>query len=148
MAKITWYTKLETDEEYRNSNEIYAGTYDGKTPLKICTKIWNNRWGTEDESDLENFTVKLYFEHIEDSVLLKYLVAVINGKQEIPINIISNYAVLEFLNRTVISGKKNNGLEAENKENFLQLDIKFDPEAGVNLKPDDIKNLYMEIISK
>lgn len=148
MAKITWYSKLESDTTYADVDEIYAGTYTGASAITVQTKIWNNRWGTKDENDLKNFTIKIFFENDEDSTLLKYLTVIYNNTQELPITVINNYALVDFVSNVTISGKKNNGVESENKDNFIILDIKFNPDTAESLKADDIKNLYLEIIDK
>lgn len=148
MAKITWYSKLESDTTYADVDEIYAGTYTGASAITVQTKIWNNRWGTKDENDLKNFTIKIFFENDEDSILLKYLTVIYNNTQELPITVINNYALVDFVSNVTISGKKNNGVESENKDNFITLDIKFNPDTAESLKADDIKNLYLEIIDK
>lgn len=147
-SKITWYTKLESDDKYSTTEEIFAGTYTGAKALKVCTKIWNNRWGTTDVDDLKNFTVKIFFENTEDSSLLQYLTVILNDSEELVLNIINNYALVDFMSNIVISGAKNNGIESENKDNFIKLDVKFNIGDNAALKADDIKNLYMEIISK
>ena len=148
MAKLTWYSKLETDSTYHDIDSIFAGTYTGAKAITVSTKIWNNRWGTKDENDLKNFTVKIFFENDEDNSLLKYITVLYNGTQEVPINIVNNYAIVDFIGNVTISGKKNNGIESENRNNYITLDLKFDPNGAESLKPDDLKNLYLEIIDK
>lgn len=148
IAKITWYSKLEGNDIYNETYDIFAGTYTGMKPITISTKIWNNRWGTKDENDLKNFTIKVSFENDEDNSLLKYITVIYNDAQELPLNIIDNYALVDFLSDVIISGKKNNGVESENRDNFIRLDFKFDPDTAVALKPDDLKNLYLEIVDK
>lgn len=148
IAKITWYSKLEGNDTYNETYDIFAGTYTGMKPITISTKIWNNRWGTKDENDLKNFTIKVSFENDEDNSLLKYITVIYNDAQELPLNIIDNYALVDFLSDVIISGKKNNGVESENRNNFIRLDFIFNPDTAVALKPDDLKNLYLEIVDK
>lgn len=148
MTKLQWYIKKTTEKKYSPRNEVFAGTYNGFEPLKISARLWNNRYGEESVDDLRNFNLKLYFDTDEDQVLLNYCNVIINEKEQIPLTITSKYGIVALGSDIFISGAANNGIEEENKENYLTVDLTFDAPEDVRLKEQDIKNIYFEIIKK
>ena len=59
--KITYQVLNKIDDVFYEQNETYAGTYNGRDPLSVTIRIWNNFGGTEDVEDLTNFNLTLRF---------------------------------------------------------------------------------------
>lgn len=142
---ITWYARQSTDA-YQADSEFYAGTYTKEKNLSVDMQLWNNRWGIDDVSNIDNAVVNFYFETIEDSSLLKNCTITLNGSDQLS-TIVKNNKGSVVLNRS-LSGKKNNGDDSniDNTDNFVNLTFSFGA-AGYTLKENDIKNLYFEVIS-
>ena len=148
MAKLQWYVRKTTETKFFPRDEVFAGTYNGSEPLRISTRLWNNRYGETSVDSLENFNIKIYFDNDEDQTLLKYCTVIINEKEQIPLEITNKYGLIVMDQDTSVSGAANNGVEEENKENYLTIDLSFDVPEEIRLKEQDIKNIYFEIIKK
>ena len=109
-------------------------------------QIWNNKYGLADIRDLKNFALNFYFKDFEDSSLLQYLNIKYNNKEQLMLDIKDGVACATFFNDVVISGKSNNGDEA-NKDNYIELEIKFETPDNIDLKSQDLKSLFVEIVT-
>lgn len=144
--KLSWYYKTETDKDYDNSNEIYAGTYDNSKPLSVKLQLWNNRYGKEDVKNLSNFYLTIFFDNHEDNSLLKYCSVILNGIDILSPKISENMATITFPENIVLKGVKNNGSAETNLHNFINLELRFDA-GDTRLKEDTLKSLYIKIMS-
>ena len=144
---ITWYAKLTEDSQFRQTDEIYAGTYTPNNSIQVNLQIWNNRWGTIDVADLTDFTIHMYFNDVEDTSLFNYCTIVLNKSDILNLTKADNRCILEFPNEITLSGKKNNGTSKENANNYLNLDIVFQAPKDVKLKEKDLKSLFFEIVN-
>ena len=144
---ITWYAKLTEDSQFRQTDEIYAGTYTPNNSIQVNLQIWNNRWGTIDVADLTDFTIHMYFNEVEDTSLFNYCTIVLNKSDILNLTKADNRRILEFPNEITLSGKKNNGTSKENANNYLNLDIVFQAPKDVKLKEKDLKSLFFEIVN-
>ena len=145
--KISWYSKLLSDERYSVNPNFYAGKYSDEDPVAVDIQLWNNRWGTETVEDLSDYDICFFFDRLEDSVLLNYCIIVYNENTVIPFNVSGYKAILEFDTKPVLSGKKNNGSSADNPGNFLQFRFIFSA-VQQRLKDNDLKSLYFEILKR
>lgn len=145
--KISWYSKLLTDERYSVNPNFYAGKYSDEDPIVVDIQLWNNRWGIETVEDLDDYDICFFFDRLEDSVLLNYCTVVYNESTVIPFNVSGQKAILEFNTKPVLSGKKNNGSSADNPNNFLQLRFMFSA-VQQRLKDNDLKSLYFEVLKR
>ena len=145
--KISWYSKLLSDERYSVNPNFYAGKYSDEDPVVVDIQLWNNRWGTETVEDLSDYDICFFFDRFEDSVLLNYCTVIHDESTIIPFNVSGQKAILEFDNKPVLSGKKNNGSSADNPSNFLQLRFMFSA-VQQRLKDNDLKSLYFEVLKR
>jgi hypothetical protein len=139
---ITWFVKNE-EENFIPREEYNAGIYTKGKKLIVEMQVWNNRWGIEDVDDLKNPVINLYFETLEDSVLLNMCKISVDEVENMPL-IITGQKASVFINKD-IKGTQNNGDQEESNLNFIN--IKFEFEApNYRLKENDLKNLYFEIV--
>lgn len=144
-AILTWYSKLSTETDYESNNEKYLGTATSASSLTVNLRLWNNRYGTEDTSNLTNFALRLSFSTVEDSKLLQYCSVTYNNAT-CSQKTVGNHAIVTFPSGTNISGSANNGVTSENPNNYLDFQLKFAVDDNSILKENDLKNLYIEII--
>ena len=143
-SKLEWFVKK--DNTYEQLDEIYAGSYTDKKPISVTMQLWNNRWGTSDAEPLTDFYMLMSFKNKEDSVLLDYC-NVTMGETTLTKTRSGDKVILGIPTGTKISGTKNNGKESnpKNSDHFINLKFTFDA-FGQNLKENDLKELYLEII--
>jgi len=146
QPKLIWYVQIDEENKYAAEDEKYVGTYSLYSPIVVYLRLWNNRYGSEDVEDLKNFALRLSFDCYEDSVLLPYCTMFL-GTEEIPASVAGKNAIFSIPRSKYVSGKKNNGVEAENKENYLDFTLKFRiDDKTVRVKENDIKNLSIEVV--
>ena len=143
--KITWYTKLVEDDEFEAGQQFYAGTYTDDNPIMLEIHLWNNRYGATDVDDLKDFELEFYFDKEEDSKLLDYCSIAVKGKEETTFRKVGNRGIVQFSTPITISGKKNDGDPETDTENYIALTFKFSA-YGKNLKENDLKSLFMEVV--
>ncbi len=146
LPVITYSAKISSDEKYNDREEIYGGTYTRNNPVSIDLRIWNNKYGLAEVSALENFAINFYFGDFEDSSLLKYLTVVYNETQELPLEIKDNVACATFFDSVSLSGAPNNGNDSD-RDNYIDLKITFNTNDDIQLKSQDIKTLFTEIVT-
>lgn len=135
---ITWYVEDIKEKTYIPYEEYYAGSFSPNeyVELKLC--IWNNRWGQEDTANADNLKIFIYFENLEDSILLDSCsVSVDNGAAQ-QLKIDAGRGVID-LKRT-LKGFANDG-SYKNNLNYCMLNIRFGP-LKEGLK-NSIKNLFL-----
>lgn len=145
-AKISWYTKILEEDNYDLRNDVYIGTYDGVAPLSLKIQLWNNRYGKTDVKNLSDFYLSLIFDNVEDRTLFKYCTVILNDSDIISPEVIGDIAVIKFPNPVTLKGTKNNGDPITNKKNYINLEFRFDA-GDKKLKEDDLKSLYIKVIS-
>jgi hypothetical protein len=145
-ANISWYAKTGADIKYAATEEIYAGTHTDETPVTASVQLWNNRWGKYDVEDLANFNILMYFRELEDFALLPYCSITVNGKAQ-NFEYINHRAIIKFDTPPILKGTANNGKSEGNENNYLAFDITFSA-PNKNLKEDDLKSLYFEIVKQ
>jgi hypothetical protein len=149
MEKITYSAKLSDLSVYRDTEDIYGGTYTNNKPISIDIQIWNNKYGTTDVDDLENFVLNLYFDKYEDNSLLQFITLSRNDVEQIPIDIVNGVATATFYNDVVIKGTANNGDPEINTDNYIDLTLTFNVnDSDIVLKNQDLKNLFLEVIKQ
>lgn len=122
--QISWHIT-----ERKSSNlidgEYFAGAYSpSDTEAIFDLQVWNNIWGTEDVSDIENPILVLMFNCIEDSKLLQYCkVSIDNGIYQ-DLEILEDRALIAI--DRILSGKANKGSEAD-ANNYVKIAVKFGP---------------------
>lgn len=138
-SKISWY--ILEDEDYIQDNEFYLGSYSPDTEIKFKSQVWNNRYGINNIESIPDARLAIYFDSIEDSMLLKYCSVSINSGEFIKIPIVFNKGVVDI---GLLSGNSNNGLDsADNIYNFKNIEVLFKG-FPPNLK-NGIKNMYLDI---
>ena len=143
---ITYSAKIHDHEKYDDTLDLFAGTYTPNTPVAVDIRIWNNKYGVFDVEDLKNFALNFYFSDFEDKTLLEYLRVTYNNLEEMKITVSNGIATGTFYDEITISGKANNG-EENDRENYVDLLVEFDiPDKSVQLKNEDMKSLFVEII--
>ena len=149
MAKpyISWYAKKLSDIKYSLDQQFYAGTYTDDDQIVVDIQLWNNRWGSETVDDLEDYDICFFFDRLEDAILLTYCTVIYNGSYVVPFNISANKAILEFEEKPIIKGTKNNGSSLDNPDNFIQLRFMFSA-TEERLKDHDLKSLYFEVLER
>ena len=146
QPKLTWYVQLTEENKYSAEDEKYIGTYSLYSPIIAYLRLWNNRYGSEEVESLRNFALRLSFDSYEDSVFLPFCTMFV-GTEELPANVAGKYALFTIPRTKSISGKKNNGNESENKENYLDFTLKFRvDDKTARSKENDIKNLSIEVV--
>lgn len=139
LPNITW--SILDGTEYVQDSEYYLGTFNSDSTICLNVQVWNNRYGQSNVKSLEDARLCIYFENIEDSVLLNYCKISIN-----------NEAVIEpiiELNKTVINigklyGNSNNGISNEiNRTNYKNIEIEF-KDFPFNLR-NGLKNMFLDI---
>lgn len=143
QPKLQWYVK--DDQALTPKKEHYAGSYAPEQTMELEIRVWNNRFGTEPAGSIENPVLVFYFDTMEDSGLLKLCQASVDGGSFKEPDIIDKKAYMP-LNRQVLKGEPNEGLDSDT-DNYVDLNISFDF-SGAQLKPSDLKNLYLEIVSQ
>lgn len=138
-SKISWY--ILEDEDYIQDNEFYLGSFSPDTEINFKIQVWNNRYGKSNVESIPNARLAIYFDSIEDSVLLKYCSVSISGDEHVKIPIMSNKGILDI---GLLSGNSNNGLDSmDNMYNFKNIEVMFKGFPS-NLK-NGIKNMYLDI---
>lgn len=146
QPKLTWYVQIDEESSYSAEDEKYIGTYSLYSPIVVYLRLWNNRYGSEEVESLRNFALRLSFDCYEDSVFLPFC-ALFVGTEEIPASVVGKSALFTLPRTKNISGKKNNGVESENKDNYLDFTLKFRvDDKTVRIKENDIKNLSIEVV--
>lgn len=143
---LTWHVKLPSETEYAPTSEKYLGTASSVKELEVSLRLWNNRYGTEDVSDLKSFAVRLSFSCVEDSALLKYCSLKLNS---VPLDgqLVGGHMIYALPNGVWLSGKANNGISADNTANYKDFILSFNTPGDIQLKENDLKNLYVEVVS-
>lgn len=147
MAILSWYTKLENESNYAPTQEKFIGTYTALTPLKVNIQLWNNRYGEEDADDLKNFSLRLGFRSFEDSALLDKAQLTLASGQILPGQITGDKKIFILPNNVTISGRKNNGEVNENEDNFISFVLEFNLDTKIQLKENDLKDMYLEVVN-
>lgn len=147
MAILSWYTKLENESNYAPTQEKFIGTYTALTPLKVNIQLWNNRYGEEDTDDLKNFSLRLGFRSFEDSALLDKAQLTLASGQILPGQITGDKKIFVLPNNVTISGRRNNGEINENEDNFISFVLEFNLDTKIQLKENDLKDMYLEVIN-
>jgi len=122
--QISWYI---TENESVNliDGEHYAGAYrPSNIEATFEMQVWNNKWGTEDISDVENPVLVLMFDTLEDCTLLQFCKVRIDNSPFKELEILDNKGILP-LNRP-LSGKANKGTSSDSN-NYSKITIKFGP---------------------
>lgn len=137
-SQISWYV-LE-DEILTPYEEYYAGSYRPDDTLEIIMHVWNNRWGQEVAKDVQQGTIAVYFDTIEDSYLLNLCSISIDDANFKALTITSNRGRIG-LGRT-LSGETNVGSSSA-KNNYAKIVLKFGPITdGIR---NSLKNLYVDL---
>ena len=143
---ITYSAKIHDHEKYSDTLDLFAGTYTPNTPIAVDIRIWNNKYGIFDVEDLKDFALNFYFSDFEDKTLLEYLKVTYNNLEEMKMTVSNGIATGTFFDSVTISGKANNG-EENDRENYLDLLLELDiPDKSVQLKNEDMKSLFVEIL--
>jgi hypothetical protein len=149
MEKITYSAKLSDLNNYKDTEDIYGGTYTNGKPISIDIQIWNNKYGTVDVEDLENFVLNLYFDKYEDNSLLQFITLSRNNVEEVPIDVMNGVATATFYNNVVLKGTANNGDPETNVDNYIDLTLTFNVNnSDIVLKSQDLKNLFLEVVKQ
>ena len=144
--RISYSAKIHSFEDYDDTNELYGGTYTKNNPIAIDIRIWNNKYGVVDVEDLMDFSLVFYFDNYEDNALLKFLNVEYGNPQDFQLSVSETSATGTFFNDVIISGKANNGDDADTI-NYLDLYLEFRlPDETISLKQLDLKSLYMEVV--
>ena len=66
LPQITWYAKLTSEENFKQTDLVYAGAITPNNYLTVDIQLWNNRWGESDVETLSDFNILMYFQDVED----------------------------------------------------------------------------------
>lgn len=143
--KITYQVLNKIDDVFYEQNETYAGTYNGRDPLSVTIRIWNNFGGTEDVEDLTNFNLTLRFLTVEDSVLLQYVKFMTIDDTEIP-SILESETLIGNFSSFVLSGQANTGSE-EYSTNYIDFKVVLNVPENTYIKDYDLKSMVLDIVT-
>lgn len=143
--KITYQVLNKIDDVFYEQNETYAGTYNGRDPLSVTIRIWNNFGGTENVEDLTNFNLTLRFLTVEDSVLLQYVKFKTIDDIEIP-SILESETLIGNFSSFVLSGQANTGSE-EYSTNYIDFKVVLNVPENTYIKDYDLKSMVLDIVT-
>lgn len=143
--KITYQVLNKIDDVFYEQNETYAGTYNGKDPLSVTIRIWNNFGGAEDVEDLTNFNLTLRFLTVEDSVLLQYVKFMTIDDIEIP-SILESETLIGNFSSFTLSGQANIGSE-ECSTNYIDFKVVLNVPENTYIKDYDLKSMVLDIVT-
>ena len=137
--KITWY--IEEDNDYIQDNEYYLGSFSPDTEINLKVQVWNNRYGKSNVDSITNARLAIYFDSVEDSMLLNYCSVTVGDSNYSKVPVMFNKGIIDI---GLLSGNSNNGLDStDNIYNFKNISISFKGFPS-NLK-NGIKNMYLDI---
>lgn len=137
--KITWY--IEEDNDYIQDDEYYLGSCTPDSEIKIKVQVWNNRYGKDNVENIPNARLAVYFDNIEDSVLLNYCHVAINDSAQKELPIMFGKGIIDL---GLLSGSSNNGSDTmDNIYNFKNITISF-KDFPPTLK-NGLKNMFLDI---
>lgn len=149
MAPIlTWHVKLKDEETFSPTKNKFIGTHTARENITATIQLWNNRRGTTNVDDLEDFTIRLDFQDEEDSALLKYVLIKDQDDNMIGSQNFGKHILFNLPPNIVISGKANNGVMSENRKNYLEFKLIFQTPNNIQLKENDLKTLYLEVVAR
>lgn len=138
-SKITWY--ILEDEEYIQDDEYYLGSFSPDSEIQLKVQVWNNRYGRNNVESIPNARLAIYFDSIEDSMLLEYCTVSINDNNFTKIPVMFGKGIIDI---GLLSGNSNNGMDIiDNTYNFKNITISFKG-FPTNLK-NGIKNMFLDI---
>lgn len=138
-SKITWY--ILEDEEYIQDDEYYLGSFSPDSEIQLKVQVWNNRYGKNNVESIPNARLAIYFDSIEDSMLLEYCTVSINDNNLTKIPVMFGKGIIDI---GLLSGNSNNGMDIiDNIYNFKNITISFKG-FPTNLK-NGIKNMFLDI---
>lgn len=138
-SKITWY--ILEDEEYIQDDEYYLGSFSPDSEIQLKVQVWNNRYGRNNVESIPNARLAIYFDSIEDSMLLEYCTVSINDNNFTKIPVMFGKGIIDI---GLLSGNSNNGMDIiDNIYNFKNISISFKG-FPTNLK-NGIKNMFLDI---
>lgn len=138
-SKISWY--ILEDDEFIQDDEYYLGSFSPGNEIKLKVQVWNNRYGKADVESITNARLAIYFDSIEDSLLLDYCTVSIDGNESIKVPVMFGKGVVDI---GLLSGDSNNGMDTmDNVYNFKNIVVSF-KEFPANLK-NGIKNMFLDI---
>lgn len=138
-SKITWY--ILEDEEYIQDDEYYLGSFSPDSEIQLKVQVWNNRYGKNNVESIPNARLAVYFDSIEDSMLLEYCTVSINDNNFTKIPVMFGKGIIDI---GLLSGNSNNGMDIiDNIYNFKNISISFKG-FPTNLK-NGIKNMFLDI---
>ena len=138
-SKITWY--ILDDEDYIQDDEYYLGSFSPDSEIKLKVQVWNNRYGKNNVENIPNARLAIYFDSIEDSLLLNYCTISVNDESFTKIPVMFGNGVVDI---GLLSGNSNNGMDiVDNVYNFKNITISFKG-FPANLK-NGIKNMFLDI---
>ena len=139
LPKITWH--ILEEEDYVQENEYYLGSFNTNDTISFEVQVWNNRYGQNNVDSIDNATLALYFENIEDSVLLNYCKVSVDSSSFEPLDIEVERGTI---NIGKLYGGSNNGIANEStKYNYKNIKIEF-KNLPYNLK-NNLKNMFLDI---
>lgn len=144
--KLEWYSRVGSDEKFALEDDVYAGTYTGKASLVVELQLWNNRWGTEDVQPMEDFYINAYFKEKEDSSLFDCCKILLGEHESASFVGKGAKKTLSFEKEIKLSGTKNDGKTEGNDDHYIALTFIFNSTDGSELKENDLKSLYLEIV--
>ena len=139
--KITWYVKQQ--DLFVPESDYYAGSFSAGDTVRLSLQIWNNRWGIAAVDSLANAVLNMKFDTLEDSSLLPSVQVLVNDTDIVPV-LVKNMSGSAPLGVN-LSGAANNGDET-NRTNYVSVIITISLTEG-RFKPNDLKNLYFDIVS-
>lgn len=143
QPNITWRIKKYASEDYEETENFYAGSFDNKY-LAFELEIWNNRYGTQQVEDLEDFSLEFVFDHVEDSALIKYFTFTFNNEEIIPTQN-GLVGTVKFPDNIILSGNTNDGTESATL-NYLRILVEITIPENVNIKTNDLKSMTFNIV--
>lgn len=146
-AKLSWLVKSFNDTTYQDTDDYYAGTHTPKENLHLVIQLWNNRAGTTRAGSMSNFAIKVTFMNDEDKYLLKYLKAANSDGNALTVEQYVDHAII-VPDASTLSGSINNGVPSENADNFYEFQLIFSPPDTAQLKENDLKNMFLQVVER
>lgn len=137
--KISWY--ISEDNDYIQDSEYYLGSFSPDTEINLKVQVWNNRYGKTNVDSIPNARLAIYFDSVEDSMLLNYCSVTVGDTVYSKVPVMFNKGIIDV---GMLSGNSNNGLDSvDNIYNFKTITLSF-KDFPSNLK-NGIKNMYLDI---
>jgi hypothetical protein len=137
--KVSWYI-IDRNDVLVPQEEYYAGSYRPGDYVEVSMQVWNNRWGTSDVQTAVGCKGILFFDTIEDSILLDLCKVKVDGVEK---ELVKMGAKSSFDLGKNLEGISNNGSPVQYVKQFSKVSLSFGPIS--NGMKNTLKSLYVDL---